>query len=398
MIVTKQNYTIRVGKKEVLYFLIYLILIKPAAVTNAGLINEVWNGLQFIVYIYGTYIFVSKRKNVFIWLLTTIFFLFILSAIINNGDVLGVIRKLGPYYFCALFTDNWIKTDGIKPIYSLHFLLVSYSIINFITIVIYPSGLYRSITTDGISTVACWFLGYKNPQIRTLLIALVLDYLLYFSERGKRLGWHTILFTIVVLYSTIFVRSGTALLALFLFLLLLFLLHKDNNILVRLLSPNGIIVSYLVLNVLIVLLQATFLPFIEKYVSSWEFIQSDIGTMSSRTYVWQAALLILRNKWLLGNGGLSFSATLYNFRVSHPHNYLLYQWLSGGVLAVVLTLLLYRFCLSTLFKGKNTFDNRMLICAVCSILLMGLVESLTEFPLLYAFLVLCNNIDCIKKR
>ena len=394
MSIPRQQYRIIVGKDQLFFFLIYMILIKPAAAAYMPSINVIWNIVQMLVFLYGGYILCIKKKSRVIRLLIVLYSLFLTSAVFNSADVIAVARQFAPYLFCAVLTEYWINKHGLKPIFALHSLLVSYSIINLATILVFPDGLYTSVTSDGISHVACWFLGYKNPQIRTLLIALVLEFLLYSSPPKHKLKKRTIIFTAIVVYSTVYVRSGTALIALILFLTLLFLLRKDYSLLARVLSPTGIIIVYLAINIVIVGWQTVSLPFIAAQING--LLRSDIGTMNSRTYVWQAAMLLIKNNPILGNGGLPFTASIYGFRVTHPHNYMLYQWLSGGVLSVMLTVIMYHNSLLVLFKERKAFANRLLICAICSILMMGIAESLTEFPLLYAFLVLCNNIKTLQ--
>lgn len=116
---------------------------------------------------------------------------------------------------------------------------------------------------------------------------------------------------------------------------------------------------------------------------------------SDRIYVWKAAIEIIKNHFLFGIGETNFKTVISVFSVTHPHNYLLFQWLSGGVGAVILSVLFFHSTLKEMFKRKARFEYRLFIAATIVVFIMGVVESLTEFPLLYAIFVIGYNLNRI---
>lgn len=378
---------IKFTKIDIRLFAAFLILIKPAYINNISIVNHAWIMGQLILMIYAIYVWIKVKKTAIVNCVVIIYLLFVISSLVNRVSLITCLQKVAPYLSLAILCNHWFQKYKEKSLIPLHHLLALYTYINFATILLFPNGLYQSITSDGISYVSCWFLGYKNPQIRTLLIGLFLEYLLYYSPEEKRkLRFRSIVLSFVVVFSTLYVKSITAIISLALFIVLLVLLKKNNRILLRILSPVGIILLFLGANLILLFMQSTALPLFSSLFG--RFITSDLGTASSRTYVWQSALIIIRDNILLGNGGNGFTANIFHFNVTHPHNFVLYQWLSGGIFAVLISFVLIYRVFKACFRQKEQYICRLFISLYISVLLMGVVESLTEFPLLYAIFVI----------
>ncbi|WP_373218842.1 O-antigen ligase family protein [Ruminococcus sp. 5_1_39BFAA] len=208
----------------------------------------------------------------------------------------------------------------------------------------------------------------------------------------KRLKIRTIIVTLVIAATLVYIKSATALFAFVVYLLLVFLLQKKNNFLMKVISPSGIIIVFVVATLLVVVVDI--LPYISG-ITSVLFSGKDVVTGSSRIYVWKAAIEIIKNHFLFGIGETNFKTVVSVFSVTHPHNYFLFQWLSGGVGAVILSVLFFHSTLREMFKRKARFEYRLFIAATIVVFIMGVVESLTEFPLLYAIFVMGYNLNRI---
>lgn len=379
-----------ISKIEIYMTILFVVLIRPAYINTIPVLARVWSYAQLFVLIYALFVFLFKKLSLPVIILGGVYGLFILSAVINHVELIGTIQKFTPYFCLAILCDYWMKRYGIHTLNSLHFVLLVYTFINFATIIIFPQGLYFA-NTSAKTVVACWFLGYKNPQIRTLLFALVLEYMFNYRPR-KRLKIRTIVVTLVIAATLVHIKSATALFAFAVYLILLFLLKKNSSFLIKVLSPWGIIIMFAVGTLLVVFVDI--LPYISK-ITAVLFRGKNVVTGSDRIYVWKAAIEIIKKHFLFGIGETNFTTVVSVFSVTHPHNYFLFQWLSGGVGAVILSVLFFHSTLRKMFKRKARFEYRIFIAASIVIFIMGIVESLTEFPLLYAVFVVGYNLDRI---
>ena len=382
--------SLTVSKIEIYMTILFVVLIRPAYINTISVLSRAWSYAQLLVLIYALFVFLFKRLSLPVRILGGIYGLFILSAAINHVELMDTIQKFTPYLCLAILCDYWIKRYGMHTLNALHFVLLVYTFINFATIIVFPQGLYLA-QTSGKTVVACWFLGYKNPQIRTLLLALVLEYMFNYRPR-KRLKIRTIVVTFVIAATLAYIKSATALFAFVVYLLLVFLLQKKNSFLMKVISPSGIIIMFVVVTLLVVVVDV--LPYISGITAAM-FSGKDVATGSDRIYVWKAAIEIIKNHFLFGIGETNFKTVISVFSVTHPHNYLLFQWLSGGVGAVILSVLFFHSTLKEMFKRKARFEYRLFIAATIVVFIMGVVESLTEFPLLYAIFVIGYNLNRI---
>lgn len=379
-----------INKIEIFMTALFIILIRPTYIYTLTSLTTIWSYCQLIVFMYTAYVFLFKKPSLPVKVLSGIYALFLLSAIVNNVELISTIQKFSSYFCLAVLCDYWMKKYGKHTLYALHFVLLLYTFINFATIIAFPDGLYTA-TTSGNTVVACWFLGYKNPQIRTLLIALALEYIFY-SESKKRLRFRTIVVTFVIASTLLYIQSSLALLAFVVYMLLIFLIKKQNNLLMKLLSPSGIIIMFIVMTLLIVVVD------ILPYISGWAsviFRDKNIATGSDRIYVWKAAIDIIKNHFVWGIGDTNFVTIISIFPVTHPHNYFLFQWMSGGIGAVLLSVVFFYITIREMFKGRQRFECRSFIAVSIVVFIMGVVESLTEFPLLYALFIIGYNLDKI---
>ena len=175
--------------------------------------------------------------------------------------------------------------------------LGTYLIINFVTIVTHPAGLYFAYYADTKNGIANWFLGYKNPLIRLAIPTLALWYLrdtLIFGVIRAR----SKLLTVLVLVSVIRVNSTNGVVALLLFVLLTYALVSRKSALPARLRIY--MATSAVFFVLIVILRV-------QNLFSWllvDYLHKDL-TLVGRTYIWDAALTNFFDSPWIGTGSTS---------------------------------------------------------------------------------------------
>lgn len=387
------NIKIRQGWVErFMMAVVFVIFLKPAWIGTLTTINRIWTLAQIAAM--GAVLVLSSvnRLSKHTMAVIALFGLPVLSAIINGESLIVAIRNFIPYVGMAMITDLWMRLGRGKPmLMALNRVLMAYVYINFATVVLLPGGLYTSITSDGISQVKCWFLGYKNPQIRFLLPALVILAVNKWNGRRRCISLQFVITAVVVLVTVILVDSVTSILMTVGFFILLVLFSKEGSRIVSLLSPGRMIFFFVLATVLIVVVQSYT---VVGSMLSLLFPGKNIGTMSARTYVWDAALEAVREHWLIGQGSVRLQTSV-GWRASHPHNFILYYWMYGGIGAVAAMLGLWKGTLNAVYRMRSRFIGRVFIAAILMIFVMGIVEAPSEIPMIYAMTAIASNLRCL---
>lgn len=128
----------------------------------------------------------------------------------------------------SIYLSNYVPIIGISLIITIYgkdklsdvvdamIILANVMIvINFITVMAFPNGLYTHITEKG-SDYYCWFLGYKNPQIRFFMPAIGFNFVSdYFG--GKKISFRTCVIILIILLTESRIDSSTSMVGLAVF-------------------------------------------------------------------------------------------------------------------------------------------------------------------------------------
>ncbi len=377
---------IRMGSEKVeqaVMTAVFAALMMPAWLGTFAMIGTLYFLVQlgvFLALLMLTSVSRISRTNV---LVLAIGVLFMGSSLIQGESLSATARKVIPYLGTVMACELWINGGRSRQMLrALERLLMAYAWINLATVLLFPDGLYTAVTSDGVSVVKCWFLGYKNPQIRTLLPMLIIMAVIKWNGRDRVISVKFVIHMMMVFLTIWLVDSGTAMLAIAGFAALLLMLARPQSWLLRWLKPRNMLIFMALCTLVVVVVQQ--FGWISSLLSIL-FPNKTIGTMSARTFVWDAAVERIRENWLIGCGKSGFTA-VGGWNVSHPHNFIMYQWISGGIGAVILTFILVYDSLKRMYARRSHFVSRVFLAAMLIIFVMGTVESLTEFPLLYALM------------
>lgn len=371
-------------KSKYLLGAMLLLLVKPDYFNHLN----IWfvNG----IYKVGTYvsaivlIFISLKylnSRIFVWIYMY-FGTMLFTTIIGSGHIDILISSQASNLAMCLIFAIWLRNSK-ETLFSAFYVLDFLLIINFITILLFPNGMYN----NGIYN-ACWFLGYKNPQIRTILpiicIAILRSYWKY-----NHVTRYTNFLIACSIFSMIMMDSVTSLIGLGVFLLFLFLYHKKINEIPKIMTlMNGLIASAIIF----IMLVMTYLPSI---FSKFFLLFGRDMTLSNRTVIWAHSLVALKDKMFFGYGFLlpqdynSIYRGINNVTLAtHPHNYLLYTVFNGGIVLLVILIWGYYIANREMKMCRNTIQGKIILFCLYAFCAMGITESLTETVLLLPMLVL----------
>lgn len=275
-----------------------------------------------------------------------------------------------------LFIDVQLQKNLVQTIKSITIMLCIYIFINFITVLLFPNGLYLSSATGN----ASFFLGHRNsvvkfavPQLALLIISLKLD---------DRKHWR--IFTLIAILVNFFVAvrtwTGSGLIALSVFILVFIYISTLN-------SKHINIVKIFII---------TFLLFyvftIYRIQEKFSFIIVDILhkdlTFTGRTQIWDIALKYISNSPFLGVGAVGYKYLGDKYMgITSAHSFYLDTLFRGGIVLMSLFTLIVIMLLLHADSIKNRIVKASILAAMSAYLCLALGEPLAGNVMLFVFII-----------
>lgn len=375
----------------ILWVLIASLYIRP----YNGIMAPFYDYGNYCVFLCSSYIVLKKRsiveqrfKIIYVILVTSILYL-IMSRLLNGYVYEHKFSSIYIYNLALvnLFTFGLVDNMWAK-LKAFSFLLLIYSCINFITIILYPDGLYETEVYAGSN----WFLGYKNVIIRTLLPCVTLNILCSIHDYGKP-NIKDLFLMLISLYSVYLVDSSTSILIMLIFIIGIILWYYKKQKMSLNLYKSFLVVTC-------VSIAFTMFSFQEYLSSLIENLFEKDTTFTGRTYVWAFTLVKLLESPFIGFGWhsadewrdvLGFYEMGFDMGFSHPHNFILYILLQGGILYLALFVFLC-FYISKYCNQKLSYYF-VLTLMYFSFFVEGITESLTGAVLLFPLFGLYPNFE-----
>lgn len=322
---------------------------------------------------------IIKRKKMDKSLIYLILFLSIMliSSIINKNSVVSsifsVVEILG---ICAL-VDYEIKVKDDKFLNTVIFVLGIYFLINFISIIMYPTGIY--INSTGYSKN--WILGYKNAHIQ-YIFPLNLAFFMKSLIKKNKISISCYILLILSIISSILVNNSTAIIGLF--LILAFSVFVNSNS--RIINPKYMLLIPVILFFLIVIFRVqNIFGFI--FV---DLLDRDI-TLTGRIYIWDGVIKAISSRRIIGYGITPFVfITKSSLSIYSTHSLILDIVYRTGFLGVLVFILYLKESLKNVFKFKNNKIIKLIIVFLFSMGIMTLTEAYPYVYIFYLF-VLCSD-------
>lgn len=378
---------IKILDNKFIYFVFICICFEFPYFDTFIVFNKVFDVAKILLIILLFILFIRNEKTVSkdiicIFLYT---FIIIIATILNDyGNLKSAISMSIKILSISMLTKMCMKRNPKKYIHSALFVLESMVLINFLTILIFPNGLYSTIYQK-----QNFFLGYDNRHIIFILPMLCLRTICDYTEKNKltKHFWIDLLISI----SSVFIRfSATSVIGMFIFLIyiLLFNILKSN----KFINFKNIYIGNLILffSVIIVRIQERFSYFIDMV------LKKDL-TFTGRTIIWDNTLEYIKNKPLLGYGIESYEIRgLKNNSLTaiFAHNQILEIIYSGGfILYGIYTYLMVNIA-KEFKKYKKDYRVKILSVFFCSLFTMMLTEVYNN-PTIFMMYIIASNIGML---
>lgn len=339
-----------------------------------------------------------------IWLLISIFFLILLfckdkkyskilnyiflyfailifSTFINGISLLGCVRySLKAVGLCFL-TDYGIRNDTKSFLNSLEFWLGFLVISNFISLLLFPDGMY----TNGNFTNN-WILGYKNSHILYILPLIMISLINSYYTYGKfsKKNW---LLIILAILSLIIAESSTSLIGIFLVTALI--IYDENFKSTRILNIKNYFIAYIILFFSIVILR---IQNIFKFLIV-DTLHKDL-TFTSRTLIWDKALEIIKIQDIFGKGMTAFG---FSESITSTHNLILNVLYQTGIIGLIACLWAQIVSVRELYKIREYKIAKIISIVLFSFFIMMITEAYSLQYVMYLYVFAYNAKYFIRK-
>lgn len=310
-------------------------------------------------------------------------FLFIIIVSFINRDIPYIIAY---EISIIIMFSHYIRKQDFSILKAFVQIAEFLIIANFISILIYPNGMYSTVSlTENVGYDKNWLLGYKNPMVRFMLPACISSHILYIYDSNFK-KWRAWGITLISILTTIMVDSSTGFGGIMLFSVCILIYNLNIfKTLRNFFTISKFLVLVLIINLFFLILQ-------DVGYFSWiiENIFNREANLTGRTSIWTTALELMSNNILCGYGSGSEDILSEFTYAHHPHNYILYILLQGGVIALFLFILSVIYANQEVNKINCIQLKGIIIGGFSSFLIMGITESLTSGFFLFIIYSFCQ--------
>lgn len=368
--------------KYIFYFFLFIPHIKPGFINTVPVLDLTYSAMKFVSFAIVFFVYLKLGQ---ISKLLTYVFLFkavlLIGISYNSGDYLGWIISTLSLMTIVMIIEIAIKFGDIK-ILILTMLIVFelFIFINFLTILIFPEGLYER--RIGVS----YFLGGANVAARFIVPAIFLSMIYAWMSKGK-LTFRVIVLSIVSVSTFILTWSMTALLGfcvISLFIIFSMISLKFNLILKKILHYRLWLIGTFTFFILIVVMR------IQDYFYNFivSVLQKDL-TFTGRTYLWGNSITWIKQNFITG-WGMEYKEDIW-LKIGNPngaHNYYLDLLYRGGILHFSIFMILVVMICERAKIIEDSLLRTIIYSTFCSYFIMWLFEPFyNEEPM--TFIVFC---------
>ena len=322
--------------------------------------------------------------------------LFFLSTMYNNkNQIIDAFFIAAPCLSIAAITEYYWRSNKDQFVISLYKALFVLLIVDLMSILLYPDGLYFNSTYPNWKY---WFLGYKTERIRSVVLPLITLCAIKTIKENKCLTKGFYIVAVLSLIDAFLSGATGGSISVLFAVLCIYIIYKNQknrfrNFIVRLFDFKFMILLLIALNIVVVFIQRLDLF---SYIIV-DVLGKDL-TLTGRTYIWEASIQKFLLSPIIGNGYISstdYIAITHNTAGTSPHNLIL----SIAVYTGILGIFLYSIMINRSLRGIKSFQiNPHCICviAIISTLVLGISSNNFYGQFNYAFFVIAQLINSSK--
>lgn len=339
--------------------------------------KEVWPLFLFVIWCMSITLIKSPNK--------------IFSLIMNN--VVPIIE--------IFFLTQWsIHSKKNRSLRALNTVCKFYIIINFLSMLIWPHGIFRSSVGSSVDR-AQWVFGSKNNVALYMIIFLVIVAWYNYSYENNYKNF--LIYVAMAFFSVVMcgengigflAGSSTGIVAILVTLLLLYYRYFTNNTRLFSISNRALLIMSGI--VYFIILAGGVLPVVQTFIVN---VLHKTLTYSGRTSIWKTTIMhILESIWT-GHGEVDFYSSVYIESkltyTTYTYNAILKIILNYGVIGLgLLVLVIFT------MRNLNMPQCKLLFSGFIGLLVVGLMNELDiKWIMLFPMIICClTNLDNVNKQ
>lgn len=393
---------------DILCFLALFIYIEPAYISyNFPFVDLIYTQLKNIIFCFivcrEIVVMASSkhRSSYFVYLVFFAHCVVILSNIVNHIEVMSAIARMINTTATVYISELEFKRSKQRFCAMACGLLSVFIIINFITIFLFPNGLYAYYMIDGSSNSMYWFLGHKNSISKICVITLCFQ-LLCNQMKGKFWNGRIIVLSAISLISVMRVNSSGGMIMLLLFLCAMYGLSILYGLHLERCSVLFRMKNYAIAAIAAFLFVAVFQTVVAG-TGIANFIQNTLNrdiTLTGRTIVWKQAMMRISQKPILGYGIRDVMDMILlvkgTVHTSDCHNYYINVLFQGGLVAGILFGWIFYSMIQHIDKIRETKFGLILSITLFSFMIIFITECFYYCAMWMMFVVMYHCEDFCK--
>lgn len=382
----------KIKTKDLYEFIIYFILLIPffksSYIAQLSLnINKIYNILQICSMGIILFLFIKRGKiSKFIIIVAIFEIIVLISSIISSAEVKESFFSLIQIFVLCSVIEYGLSINPkiiIKTLLSIFELMIY---INFITILMFPKGMYIN-SVSGLTSN--WFLGNDNGHIIYFIVGIVLSFIYSYMNK-KNIGVRTYILIFVCALSVFMRFSATTVIGFLVFICYISCINKLYKI--KVLNIKNYWLIFLLAFVLIVVfrLQESFTYLIVN------IFDKDL-TLTGRTKIWDKAIEYIKLKPILGYGIESQVIRLEKYKVIggvHAHDIILEILYQSGIIGLNIYSYIIYLVSNILYKIKDNKIESIISIAIFIVYIMMIAE-VYNFSIIIILLLIGYNIEKI---
>lgn len=257
-----------------------------------------------------------------------------IMTIINKGNLIVAMKLLLGMLVFSLMIGYSIERGKFKALNVLANIFGAYIVLNFITVVLFPDGIYTYRTEY--TSAAVYFLGHRNSMIKFAIPAICFSGAYDMLCDGK-VRIRSIVLVAATVISVFLTVSTTGMIVSVLFCIAYLLWRKKSRLIYWLVNNYAVIAINLGFFVFIVVLG--YQRIFERFIS--DFLGKSL-TFTGRTLLWSRILVHIVQKPFLGYGILNTSemTAILSYSNVSAHNLIADFLMRGGIVTVAILIVL----------------------------------------------------------
>lgn len=320
---------LKISTNSLIIAIICFVFLPPQFISSIPSISVLLWYIKLILMMYIIFKILTNYKNLGLGtiVLGIYLFTFVLTTIINNGNISKALNAVLPQFCFLAYADLMLHKKTKQFINTVSVFFAFYIVINALMLLIFPDGIgaylpgYDYLRVDSRMS----WLGLDNGYIKYFLIAFVVFFFSYKDKPFKRNMLYMCMFV-----SMLFVWSGTGILGIFIMIAYVYLVNRGK------LVKN---VNYWFCFALGVISFLGIVIFrVAEYFSN--FIVNVLGkdiTFTGRTLLWDQALLLIGKQPIYGYGVYDYDLLISpaNGQAYSAHDTVLQMMLMGGFISLI---------------------------------------------------------------